>query len=825
MAKLDHYAILVAINRYPGLTNLAGPENDADNFFRWLIDPAGGDLQNPIGRPPDQRRVEVIRSSDFPAAVDPYDANPTETEFKKVLNRWLKDKDDWHDRVGERLYLFFAGHGFTAGPITDPALFTAQAQSGDTAHIAGYRYASKIQNSGFFDEIVLIMDCCQDVLKASQVGDPSWSPPDRQRSSNVKLMEAYGAPRGRKAFETDGVVGSVHGYFSSVFIEAVETAPANADGYVMARAVQDRFSDLWADRYLKLTGYEPPFRQWPRDLRLYRRTIPLTVAPSGAGPGGNDTGQKPGPLSTGPLRHLSPAAVNAGIGASTGVHPDRSVKDEPIADVTLSARDPGAQIRIIDAGRTLIMEGVGRIETTLPLGQYTARFRLGDMVRDHQFKVAPSDSKLEIDQPALEFSSPIPLQETSTHHEYHYYPVMDLASLAVNRAYQTGFPESISTLMVFARDSAHQESSEWRMSADVREGLRLRRLDGETGEPQVLPCEIVVDSRRGYSSILLNNLPPGTYLFGVRRRQRDVWSWQEMVLTLASSWWRTEVYLDSVEDDFTGRRFDIESASVLVEPGKGSGSLYGSEARFTEVARIALAEGRLGVDEHLLQRLVGPGIPSPMLALYTAYALALSAEPDVKTVSYLCEHLEDRWTDRSADVKLLKGWCASVNRKELQPAKTDFGPDEVPMIARGWDIAAGLGHGATLALAAQYHVGTWRTSSNLWTQTQVPEGSDTDHMLVQRSIELLPRRWDGAINFASIAGALAGPSHLHSPLQQALRRALLDAFETGDPDPVGASVSQIGKASGLDPNIVRYALGGLLVRSSAGSEEFATQTV
>lgn len=818
MAKLDHYAILVAINQYPGLTNLAGPENDANEFFRWLIDPAGGDLQDPSGLPSDLRRVEVIRSSDFPPTLDPDDANPTETQFKKILNRWLKANGEWHDRVGERLYLFFAGHGFTSGAMADPALFTAQAQLGDTAHIAAYRYASKIQNSGFFDEVILIMDCCQDVLKASQVGDPSWSPPDRQRTSNVKLMQAYGAPRGRKAFEATGGTGAIHGYFSSVFMDAIKTAPADRDGYVMARAVEDRFSDLWAARYLKLTGYVPPLLT-PRDLRLYRRSTPFVVLPSSHGPAG--TGTDP---ALSPPPPPSPVTVNAATD-STRTDGDRSVKEMPIASVALSAQDPGTQIRVIDAERGLVVEGIGRIETQLPLGQYTARFRLGDAVRDQAFTVAAHVSQLAIDQPSLQFSSPIPLQETSTHHEYHYYPVMDLASLAVNRAYQTGFPDSVATLMIFARDSAHQDSAFWSMTPEVREGLRLRRLDDETGEPRIVPCEIMVDVRRGYSTILLNDLPPGTYLFGVRRRQKDVWSWQEMVLTLASSWWRTEVYLDSVDDEFTGRRFDLETASVLVEPGKGSGSLYGSEARFTEAARLALAEGRVGVDDHLLHWLSGIGMPSPMLALYTAYALTLSSEPAVDRVRALCQHLKDRWTDRSADVKLLEGWCASLGGKENQSPSLEFRPDEVPMITYGWKIAARLGQGAILPVPAQCHVGMWRTSSTIWTQTQVP--SDIKAMLpfALRTVGSLPRCPDGSVDFEVVSDALSRPSHELSPLQQTLRRTLIDAREMGELDSVGATLEQIGVASGVDASVVLIALEGLLVQSSNGSEEFATLTV
>jgi pimeloyl-ACP methyl ester carboxylesterase len=41
------------------------------------------------------------------------------------------------------------------------------------------------------------------------------------------------------------------------------------------------------------------------------------------------------------------------------------------------------------------------------------------------------------------------------------------------------------------------------------------------------------------------------------------------------------------------------------------------------------------------------------------------------------------------------------------------------MIAYGQEIAARLGQGAALTLAAQYHVGMWRTSSIIWAQTRL----------------------------------------------------------------------------------------------------------
>lgn len=186
MAKNDHYAVLVTITKYPGLSDLDGPEADGLAFAEWLTRVDGGDL--PTGN------ITHIRSADFEPIGDVYDAKPRDMQLNKALDSLLREgtgrERRWKEKAGERLYLFFAGHGFTAGSsLSDPALFSAVAQHGDTAHIAGYRYAAKIANAGFFDEIMLFMDCCQDTLKSSQVLEPTWSPriaTARTRSSCCK---------------------------------------------------------------------------------------------------------------------------------------------------------------------------------------------------------------------------------------------------------------------------------------------------------------------------------------------------------------------------------------------------------------------------------------------------------------------------------------------------------------------------------------------------------------------------------------------------------------------------------------------------------------
>lgn len=44
MARWDHFAVLVTIDRYPGLTDLHGPEQDGHAFKAWLESATGGDV-------------------------------------------------------------------------------------------------------------------------------------------------------------------------------------------------------------------------------------------------------------------------------------------------------------------------------------------------------------------------------------------------------------------------------------------------------------------------------------------------------------------------------------------------------------------------------------------------------------------------------------------------------------------------------------------------------------------------------------------------------------------------------------------------------------
>jgi hypothetical protein len=270
---MSHYAILVAISRYPGLTNLDGPENDVDDMYGWLCDPQGGNVQGD--------NVKVIKSSSFPMVTDRYQAQPAEVEFKRVVTELLWQPDgQFKNRVGERLYLFFAGHGFASKRLAEAALYTAQASPIDPDHIASKRYMERIANSAAFDEIVLVMDCCRTVDLSDSIRDPVLKIPDRQGLASPRILEAYGAGRGKQARErqlTPG--GPVRGLFTYAFVDALRNANGNANDEVTGALVKGHVLNRWPTLFQTLFSepapYEPEITPPPgsRDIVFVRRQL------------------------------------------------------------------------------------------------------------------------------------------------------------------------------------------------------------------------------------------------------------------------------------------------------------------------------------------------------------------------------------------------------------------------------------------------------------------------------------------------------------------------------------------------------------------------
>jgi hypothetical protein len=217
MAKND-WAIVVGIQAYPEMPPLEGPDNDAQDFYDWLIDEKGGAV------PRHQANLIITPKKKVPfkkteKAIPAYQQIES-AAFRMVQLADKKPLKDNHRYIGRRLYLYYAGHGF-APREEQTALIMANATKmriGAGYHWLGQRTADWFWQSGYFDEIVLLMDCCRNYMAVPELSWP-WPPqgaPDFQ--ARVKRFYAFATGWTLEARgERDGN-GQVHGIFTQALL-------------------------------------------------------------------------------------------------------------------------------------------------------------------------------------------------------------------------------------------------------------------------------------------------------------------------------------------------------------------------------------------------------------------------------------------------------------------------------------------------------------------------------------------------------------------------------------------------------------------------------
>ncbi|CAK8718037.1 Peptidase C14 caspase domain-containing protein [Candidatus Electrothrix aarhusensis] len=854
MPKNDHYAILVTITKYPGLSDLEGPEADGDAFVKWLTSPDGGDL--PLDN------VTHIRTADFIPfdGDDAYDAKPTETQFKRALNNLLREGEEhsWKDKAGERLYLYFGGHGHTAGTsLNDPALFSAVAQNGDTAHIAGYRYAAKIASAGFFDEILLFMDCCQDVLKASQVIEPTWSPPDRERSHRVKLLQAIGAPRGKKAFERDlDGNGIVRGLFTVVVLEALHTAIPDDEGWVNGYDFKKRFDQIWGERFRDDTFYTPPvllpggpdiqilhrssadtpdnatirvnlsnvdvislhsrrvhninftslrnrrvhrLGNASRPFRTFNINNELLNLPAGmftieTEDGRNDLAFEV--LSSGnTTKHIRFHEVPA-LSAT--------VSEAQRFEVTVDGTDSAIQLKILDSDYNTVVTGNGSLVAELTPGVYKAELTAGGARSQQIFRVV--DGPLTVTPPVPRFPAAAPVDGTSTSHEYHSGPAKSLAEGEPLHS----FPEADSELVVFVRASELEYGSTIARPYPW-EGLLLRNF---THDQQTWRIPLEVVNKEYFFGAMKLAVPSGSYsLYSTISDELDSDEFGFVLRTVSG--WRTEVYIDSTleplgEAGETGplARADFSRAAVhLIRIGEPS-LIHNKLGTRTELERIRLFTGDQAIppsDEDVKR--------SPMLGIYAAYS-AFQQDPEDKSTIRRCLRAIPDEVRALTDVQLLEAWLnPDATFSLLQPL-------DIPLLSLSWGVSRRLPPEHQLAPDLCGILGQWRIGSSLWTSwrrsTQINtsdiDGSsgtlsgDKNYDTVLATIHRLPTDGSQPMSLDPPWNMDYWRGHQDdlrplvpgiSPFQQALRRLLLDAIDIQE-DIVEEQIFQLGDQYDLD---------------------------
>lgn len=182
-------ALVVGISRYPGLKDLSGPENDAQEFYKWVTSPTGGGVA--------PGNAKLIVSSHFPVPGSVREARPAPQE---VIDFFL-DLDEAATennkaglgvglRAGNRLWMFFAGHGFAPSLETSGVLM-ANATSKVVFNICAVMWANRLYEGAWFNEVLLFQDACRERVTAADLALPVLSSRPAPATHNGRRFYAF----------------------------------------------------------------------------------------------------------------------------------------------------------------------------------------------------------------------------------------------------------------------------------------------------------------------------------------------------------------------------------------------------------------------------------------------------------------------------------------------------------------------------------------------------------------------------------------------------------------------------------------------------------
>lgn len=292
--------------------------------------------------------------------------------------------------------------------------------------------------------------------------------------------------------------------------------------------------------------------------------------------------------------------------------------------VTIQVIDNQGQIEVVDGNFCTVDQGFGTLQTALAPGIYKARAIIGDAEKEELFIVEPSARKLDLRIEPIRFSTPIPLQDSSTSHERHQTALVDATSAP---ALDMGLGEG-ATLLVQLRDHGDVSFSQQHASPGMQpeysesfRGLRLRSASGALLLDLDLKAEH--EPERGYS-ILNLQLRPGPYILSYEPTGSN----SVAMPILAVSGWQTQVFfhvrmpahLDAPGyPDLSDRAIVMAPAGMRFFPGD-------HQLRLTEIARYALTQSRVKIPPAYLEKQFVEKLNFPLLGVFACHLLLKEAK-------------------------------------------------------------------------------------------------------------------------------------------------------------------------------------------------------
>ena len=378
-----------------------------------------------------------------------------------------------------------------------------------------------------------------------------------------------------------------------------------------------------------------------------------------------------------------------------------SISPEATRRLRLTTDNAQAEILLIDGSFKVTKRGPSPLEATVPPGVYSMKIKVGDKERESLLLIEPSEVSFEKHLEAPLFDSPIPLNLTSTSHEYH--------QGLVSRLLQPG-PSMVtlgngSRIMVCVRDPSKENRTAIATDASDQDketyagsfkGFRI--LDAKGNLFIDLDKVAERDLVDGFLA-LTAEVNQGSYALAYPSSL----GWVCSPLPVINGW-TLQIYVNVVP---TGRgQFQLSPdlsgmAVMLGRTGEGfDASRNGWIA--SETVRQGLLEGRNYVDTPTMRSMLTEKFEDPMLGLYAAHLLLVESAPNLQllqeVIGNLGQLLGPLFPDVFAlDCELSRLQGADAERATWVKVENSFsklsGP---PVLARSW--------GLLLAAADRYGV-------------------------------------------------------------------------------------------------------------------------
>lgn len=225
LAREDH-ALVVGIDRYPdfGLNghsgDLRGPSQDALAVTDWLANYAGVPCQNIACMTSDGSGDCRVTNGGMQSWTPRQDPRPLGSDIERWLVNHVRESirrsESGPPRIGRRLWVYMAGHGFASSLATrDVALLAADAaRQIYVPNFCATKWVDWIAQTYPFDEVVLWLDCCASIRHGISLGVPP-AQSVQARAKPAKRVVITAAMAGEESFEDlQDASGQARGLFT-----------------------------------------------------------------------------------------------------------------------------------------------------------------------------------------------------------------------------------------------------------------------------------------------------------------------------------------------------------------------------------------------------------------------------------------------------------------------------------------------------------------------------------------------------------------------------------------------------------------------------------